>query len=262
MRSRLLLLMFVAMLPLLAQAQSKVTASTSIWPELQFSYGVGESGILFLQSQYRINTDGRYNDLSESGLLSGLERIELVAGYEHTLTEHWRLGAMYRYAIEDYPKTSFIGAFLRHNGNIKSLYFNKQVQYDHVLQEDQDAKGNFRAMAELGKRLPLKDKYITPAISYELMLLSDYKKDENTSADERTVDRTRLRLGLTYELTEQLRITPYFMRQTDYYYVQARFDEDMQVIEEASKRNRIVPIIGLEIKYSLNTTPNTASYTY
>ncbi|MHC2990868.1 hypothetical protein OB13_04445 [Pontibacter sp. HJ8] len=251
--------------PLFSQAQSKVTAPTAIWPELQVSYGLGESGVLFLQNQYRINTDGRYNDLRDSGLLSSFERVQLAVGYEHTFTEHWRAGGLLRYAFEDFPTTSFFSGFLRHTGSIRSLYFNKQVMLDYVRQEQRDAYGRFRLMAELGKRLPLGSRYVTPSVSYELFVNKQFGPEES-DREERTIDRTRLRLLITYELTEKLRISPYFMRQTDYYYVEVapKYDENDVLLEEGytTKRNRISPVFGLELKYTLNTTPHVGSYTY
>ncbi|AKD03193.1 DUF2490 domain-containing protein [Pontibacter korlensis] len=254
------------LLPTLAQAQSKISASTTIWPELQISYGLGEEGLLFLRNSYRINTDSDFNDLKETGPLSSFERVELSLGYEHTLTEHWRGGALLRYAAEDYPKTLFYTLFLRHNGSIKGLYFNKQLLFEYVDQEEQDTFGRFRLSAELGKRLPLGSRFVTPSINYEAMLRSSLGKQYDGRPQERTIDRTRLRLSLNYELTEKLRINPYFMRQTDHYYVLIApvYDEQGKLVEDGytTKRNRITPVVGLELKYSFNRTPNTASFTY
>jgi hypothetical protein len=259
-------LLLLVLLPFLTQAQRKVSAPTAIWPELQLNYGLGESGLLFFRNQYRINTDGRYNDLRESGVLSSFERVELALGYEHILTEHWRGGAVVCYAAEDYPTASFYSLFLRHNGNIRSLYFNKQAMAEYMNVEDQDALGRFRFTAELGKRLPFKGKFITPAISYEALLLSNLGNDEGLTTEERTIDRTRLRVNLAYELIEKLRLTPYFMRQTDYYYVLVSpvYDENEKLVEEGytTKRNRISPVVGLEIKYTFNKASSTASITY
>ncbi|WP_299755632.1 DUF2490 domain-containing protein [uncultured Pontibacter sp.] len=254
------------LLPMLAQAQSKVIAPTTIWPELQVSYQVSDEGLLFLRNGYRINTDSDFNDLKDSGILSSFERVELSFGYEHTLSDHWRGGALLRYAAEDFPKTMFYTLFLRHSGQLKSLYFNKQLLFEYVEQEEQDAIGRFRLSAELGKRLPLGSKFITPSINYEAMIRSNLGKEKDGISEERTIDRTRLRLSLNYELTDKLRINPYFLRQTDYYYVLIPpiYDEQGQLQEDGytTKRNRITPIVGLELKYTFNSTPNTASITY
>ncbi|RDV15179.1 DUF2490 domain-containing protein [Pontibacter diazotrophicus] len=258
--------LLLVLLPLFTLAQDKVTAPAAIWPELQVNYGIGEDGLLFFRNQYRINTDTRYNDLRETGPLSTFERIELALGYEHTFTDHWRGGAMLRYAAEDYPKSAFGALFLRHNGSIKSLFFNKQVMAEYVNQENLDASVRFRLTGELGKQFPLRSKFITPSISYEALLLSGLGKDENMETQERGIDRTRLRINITYELTDKLRLTPYFMRQTNYYYalVSPVYNEEEQLIEEGytTKRNRISPVVGLELKYTINKVANTASITY
>ncbi|WP_347159621.1 DUF2490 domain-containing protein [Pontibacter chitinilyticus] len=259
-------LILALLLPVLAQAQRKFTASTAIWPELQFTYGVNEQGLLFLQNQYRVNTDSRYNDLLGNGAFHSVERVELTVGYEQTFTDHWRGGAMLRYAAEDFPKILFPTLFLRHNGRIGGLYFNKQALFEYVMQEESDRYGRVRLQAELGKRLPLGSKFLTPALRYEAMLLTDLAGDKDIVEEERIIDRTRLRLSLNYELTETLRIAPYFMRQTDYYYVQVppTYSEDGLLLEEgyATKRNRISPVVGLELKYNLHAPSNSASITY
>jgi hypothetical protein len=259
-------LAILILLPLFAQAQSKVTAPSAIWPELQVSTELSEGSLLFFKNGYRINTDDRFNDLRKTGILSNFERIELTVGYEQTLSDHWRGGAIVRYAIEDYPKTQFYTLFMRHNGHIESLYFNKQFTAEYVRQEEQDPFGRFTAMAEVGKRLPLKNKFITPSITFDAMVINDFSKDDKFTTQERTIDRTRLRLNLNYELTEKLRINPYFMRQTDYYYmlVSPVYDEQGKLIKEGytTKRNRISPVFGLELKYAINFTPHTASITY
>ncbi|MCC9137193.1 DUF2490 domain-containing protein [Pontibacter silvestris] len=253
-------------LPMFTQAQSKVTAPMAIWPEIQINKGVGEDGVLFLQNQYRVNTDERYNDLKSRGPLRNFERVQLALGYEQTFSDHWRGGALFRYALEDYPITKFYTLFLRHNGNIGGLYFNKQAMFEYVSPEDQDAYGRYSFMAELGKRLSFKSKFVSPSVRYEAMLLSDFGDGGGSAGEERTVDRTRLRISLNYELNKKLRINPYFMRQTDYYFVliPPRYDENSQLVEKGytTKRNRISPVVGLEVKYSINKRPNTASFTY
>lgn len=249
--------------PLLAQ--SKVRASTAIWPEVQLSYGVGEAGLFFFQNQYRINTDSRFNDFRDRGLLSNFERIQFSLGYEYTFTEHWRGGAMWRYAAEDYPTTNFYSLFLRHSGAIEKLFFNKQLFVDYVHQEEQNATGRYRLMAEIGKRLLVKQLYLTPSFGYEAAVFTKFGK-ESATTEERFIDRTRLRLNLTVEVTKKLRITPYFMRQTDYYYVEIPpvYDDNDVLITKGyrTKRNRISPVTGIEFKYNINKEPSPANFSY
>ncbi|PKV66697.1 DUF2490 domain-containing protein [Pontibacter ramchanderi] len=246
-------------LPLLSTAQSKISAPTAIWPELQLSYGLGENGLLFLQNQYRINTDGRYNGVGN------FERIEFTLGYEHAFTDHWLAGAMFRYAKEDMPSSNFTSAFLRHAGNIKGLYFNKQLTLDYVNQERRDPFARFRLMVELGKRIPVGARFLTPSLSYEMLVVKDFG-DETNELLVRTIDRTRLRVDATYEISDKLRVTPYFLRQTDYYFVEVgpKYDEDGMLVEQGytTKRNRISPVFGLELKYAFNRATSTGSYTY
>jgi hypothetical protein len=256
---KLYLIIVLAALPLLSQAQSKIKAPTAIWPELQVSYGLGENGLLFLQNQYRINTDERYNGVGS------FERVQFALGYEHAFTEHWLAGAIVRYAKEDMPSSRFASAYLRHAGQVKGLIFNKQVLLDYVNQDRRGNFGRFNLSAELGKRLPLGQRFITPMLVYELQVIKELEQEVN-ELQVRTIDRTRLRLEATYELSEKLRITPYFIRQTDYYFVQMppKYDENEELVAPGytTKRNRISPVFGLEVKYTLNRATSTASYTY
>lgn len=262
-----LLFLLITALPIkqAALAQNKVTASAAIWPEFQVSGSVGESGLFFIQNQYRINTDPRFNDFSNGGLLSNFERIQISLGYEHAFSGHWRGGGIWRYAAEDFPSTNFYTLFLRHSGALKSLFFNKQLLVEYVNQEKHDATGRYRLMAELGKRFPVKQLYITPSVSYEAGLFTNFRKETSTS-EERFIDRTRLRLNMTLEVSTKFRITPYFMRQTDYYYVEIPpvYDENNVLIENGyrTKRNRISPVAGIELKYSINKEIPTASFSY
>src|SRR5690606_13555077 len=131
---------------------------------------------------------------------------------------------------------------------------NKQLQFEYVDQEDYDARGRVRLMAELGKRLTVGSKFLTPSVSYEAMVISKLGQKYEGLGEERTIDRTRLRLNLTYELSNKIRVTPYFMRQTDYYFVLIPpvYNDNNVLVEDGytSKRNRISPVFGLELKYT------------
>jgi hypothetical protein len=265
--AHVLLLLLIAFLPTTKQvlAQSKITASTAVWPELQVSFGVGESSLFFFQNQYRINTDSRFNDFKDTGLLSNFERIQVSLGYQYTFTNYWRGGMLWRYAAEDFPSTSFYTLFIRHSGTIKKLFLNKQFLVEYVNQEGQEATGRYRLMAELGKRFPIKNTYLTPSLSYEAAIFTNFRQESSLS-QERFIDRTRLRLNITYEVNPKLRVTPYFMRQTDYYYVEIPpvYDENDMLVENGyrTKRNRISPVIGVELKYTINRELPTASFSY
>lgn len=262
-----LLLLAVATLPVAQPvlAQSKVSASAAVWPELQVGLGVGESSLFFFQNQYRINTDSHFNDLRDSGLLSNFERIQISLGYQYTFTDHWLGGILWRYAAEDFPSTSFYTLFLRHSGALKSLFLNKQLLVEYVNQEEHEAAGRYRLMAELGKRFPVKQFYLTPSLSYEAALFVNFR-EESSTLEERFFDRTRLRLNMTLEVNSKLRITPYFMRQTDYYYVEIPpvYDDNDVLVENGYRthRNRISPVTGIELKYSINKETPTGSFSY
>jgi hypothetical protein len=264
MQFRLLLLFLLY--PLVSFGQSKTKAPLAIWPELQINYALSEDGLLFFSNQYRVNTDTRFNDLKENGLFSNFERVELALGYEQKLSEHWRGGGLVRYAAEDYPKQIFYTIFMRHNGNISSLFFNKQLMLEYVDKKEQETNGRVRFSAELGKRLSIKDKFITPSIEVEALFYSGLGKKDQRLSQERFVDRSRIQFNLTYEVSDKVRVNPYFIRQVDYYYVMVPpvYNDKGVLVENGytTKRNRVSPIIGLELKYTFNHSTQTASITY
>jgi hypothetical protein len=253
-------------LPLSLIAQVKANSSIAVWPEIQVGMGVGEAGILFLRNQYRINSDNRFNDLQSKGPLSGFERVEVSLGYEHEVTDHWRTGGILRYAAEDNVQMIFYSAFLRHNGLIKEFFFNKQIQLDYISQEKVNPSAQSGFKAELGRVYRLGGKNIVPAISYEAFLTSDLKKDKNNISENRFIDRTQLKLNITYEFSDKLRLSPYFNKQTKYYYVLVApvYNNQGQLEQDGftTKLNRVYPMLGLELKYTIKRTVSTASITY
>jgi len=229
------------------------------------TFGAGEHGIFFFQNQYRINTDSRFNDFREKGLLSNFERIQVALGYEHAFSDHWRSGIVWRHAAEDFPSSNFYGLFLRHSGAIKSLYLNKQLLTEYVTREDQQPTVRTYLLAEVGKQFQIRSHRFTPSLSLDAGIFSRFAKEE-TTAEERFIDRTRLRLNVTYEATPSFHITPYFMRQTDRYYVEVPpvYDENDVLVTNGyrTKRNRITPVIGIELKYQIKHTLTPASFAY
>src|SRR5690606_36883712 len=96
-----------------------------------------------------------------------------------------------------------------------------------------------------------------PHLSYELFFYNKFQEKVNAEAMARTVDRTRLRIAASHQVSKQFWLTPFFIKQTEYYNAlttyTGEFDaEGNQIVkEQGGKRNRIEPIFGLEFRLLL-----------
>ena len=88
-------------------------------------------------------------------------------------------------------------------------------------------------------------------------MYNNFQEKVNAEALARKVDRTRLRLAASYQVSKFFWLTPFFIKQTEYYNVlttyTGEFDSNGNQIvkEEGGKRNRIEPIFGLEFRVLL-----------
>jgi hypothetical protein len=253
----LLALTFVMLLTGLGQAQTKkVNQDLYLWANLQADYYLPNQSFFFFRNQWRHNTDSDFAGINESGMLSNFYQVYLLAGYDHKFTDHWRASFFGRYTFTQSNDNKIFQAALRHNGKIGQVDFLKRIAYDYIKPEFGDSRGRFRPAVALEKNFKLGSHILRPSLSYELFFYQDFK-DADSEIETRTVDRTRLRIAASFEATKYLWLTPFFMKQTEYYNVLSTFtgeidgDGNPVVKEQGGKRNRVEPIIGLDIRFIL-----------
>jgi hypothetical protein len=248
---------FLLLITGFVQAQTKkMHQDPLIWTNLQADYYLPNQSFFFFRNQWRHNTDSDFGGIKESGILNKFYEVYVLAGYDHKFTDHWRASLFGRYTFTPGNDNKIFQAALRHNGKIGKVDFLKRVAYDYIIPEIGDSRGRFRPAVALEKNFKLGNHILRPSLSYELFFYQDFK-DDNADLETRKVDRTRLRIAASFEAMPWLWLTPYFMKQTEYYNVittyTGEFDQDGNPVvkEQGGKRNRIEPIIALDIRFIL-----------
>ncbi|MFC5269075.1 DUF2490 domain-containing protein [Adhaeribacter terreus] len=245
-----------------AQAQ-KTHSEPMIWGDLQADYFLPNQSFFFFKTELRHNTNsyGLIEDIN-------LYQVYFQLGYDQKLSDHWRAGGSARYTLDRRNNNQVYQAALQHNGKIGKTDFIKRISYDLMRFAESDGMGRLRPMVALERNFNfiLGGRALRPHLSYELFFYNDFQS-EDLQTETRTVDRTRLRAALSFQATERLWLTPFFIRQTEYYNVLPTYinevdaagnlvldgDGNPVVVEKdpGGKRNRIEPILGLEIRWLL-----------
>ena len=258
MKKKLLLLTALCLLLLLetfAQAK-KISTDQQLWADFQVDYFLENQSFFFFQNQYRHNTDSDISGIREDGALSNLSQIFFLVGYNQRLTEHWRGSFSARYTVNGFNDNQIYQAALQHNGKIGETDFIKRIAYDLMIFELGEGLGRTRPMAGLERNFLIgsHNRILRPHLSYELFLYNNFQEQVNPDALSRTIDRTRLRLALSYQVNKNFWLTPFFTKQTEYYnalttYTGERDADGNDIVKEpGGKRNRIEPIFGLELR--------------
>ncbi|HSI90446.1 MAG TPA: hypothetical protein VK927_04980 [Adhaeribacter sp.] len=257
-----------------AHAQlKKIHSDPLIWTDLQADYFLPDQSYFFFRNQWRHNTNNDFAGLKESGPLHQFYEMYALVGYDHRFTERWSARVFARYTFRPVNNNVFFQGALRHTGHIGSVDFIKQLAFDYIKPQLEDSRGRIRPFAALEKNFRFGNHTMRPQLSYELFFNNDFK-DEQSGGLTRTVDRTRLRVAASYKATPYLWITPYFMKQTDYFNVLSTFtelkdannnpvlDDDgnpVLVENKGGKRNRIDPVFGLDLRFIIHAGRQTDS---
>jgi hypothetical protein len=236
-----LLLFFLTLIPTLLFGQGKIHRDAMVWPELQADYVMHSQSYFFFRNQYRLHTSSDFDRL---------ERMQFQLGYEHMFNENWSGGLSERLAFEDDRKLFFSEVFLRQRGHIGSVRFTKWADFEYIINSGADATSRFRFRADLDRRFEVSESLgIRPRLSYELLFLSGLTGEN--PANQRRVDRTRLRLDTSFEIADHVIITPYFTKQTNYIETLPQYDQNGEIKIQGGNQNVILPIIGLELRVML-----------
>jgi hypothetical protein len=230
-------------------AQHRVSREPALWPELQLDYVFKTTSFLYFRNHYRHVMDNDFNHLRETNILQYLERIQFRLGYEHVFNPNWSAGISEAYAIERTRNILFNEVYARHTWAIGKFRLTERATFEHIMRWPKNDNGRFRFRADLDRPYKIGATTLRPRASYELFFNIDYTPDP--AAENRGVDRTRLRLDCQVVLSDHVAITPYFIRQSDYFLVEPAFDEDNNIIRDGGRQNHITPIWGLEARFSV-----------
>jgi hypothetical protein len=193
--------------------------------------------------------DNDFNQLREKGALQYLERLQFRLGYEHVFNPKWSAGLSESYALERTRNILFNEVFARHTGAIGKFRFSERASFEHLMRWPKNDNGRFRLRADLDRSFNTGQLTLRPRASYELFYNLSYHPDP--ALETRWVDRSRLRLDCLISFSDQVALTPYFIRQTDYFIVEPSFDENNNITRAGGKQNHITPVWGLELRFSL-----------
>jgi hypothetical protein len=231
-------------------AQQKNIQAADIWPELQAEYVFKSTSFLYFRNQYRFNTSPDFKGMGQHFPGDQLRRFQVRAGYEHVLTNQWGIGGSQMFGIEPTRKLLFTDVYVRHVNSFAEVQFTKRLMVDFLYYSNSSTQvGRLRPRLDLDKALKVNSWTFRPRVGYELFMNTDFRPETHTSP--RRVDRTRLRLELGLQFSPHLTIAPYFTKQTDYTKTEDVIDEHTGMIVKGSKRNLILPIWGLDVRYIL-----------
>jgi hypothetical protein len=232
-------------------AQRKVSREAAVWPEFQLDYVFKSTSFLLLRNNYRHVLDNDFNYLRDNGALQYLSYLQFRLGYEHVFNSKWGGGINESYAIERTRNMLFHEVFVRHTSMIGKFRLLKRCSVEHLMRWPKNDNGRFRFRADLDRTFKVGQKTLRPRVASELFFNVDYYPEANAGAETRLVDRSRIRLECQTAINHHFTLSPYFMRQTDYFIVEPAFDEHNQTIRPGGKQNHITPIWGVELRFAL-----------
>ena len=182
----------------------------------------------------------------------------LWVGYEHAFTDHWYAGASGKANfVKDGTKSngSFFNRFnIAHRGHIGKLFFYKEVAFEYLSYDTKtyrQEEGRFSPSIGLGRQLKIKGKPLYIGVNYRLFFNFDLKNDKQSIYDKRKIDRTKLKAEVSYGFLPHWYIGVYYLRDTEYYYALATYDEFNNVKTPDYKMNRITEGVGFTLTYLL-----------
>lgn len=242
-----------------AMAQKRVYRSPALWPELQLDYVLPSGSMWFFRNHYRHVVDQDFNYLRQTGPLQYLERVQFRLGYDHSLNAHWRIGFSESYAVERNRKILFNEVFARYAQAVGPVQLSQRLSLEYLVRWPKNNNGRLRLRTGLDHTFQLGKSQFKPRVSYELFYVLSYHPRTEGEAPTRWVDRSRLRLEGQLVLNPHLAFTPYFLCQTDYFFVEAAFDGNNQVLRPGGRQNHLTPVWGLELRYTLHKKKDSAS---
>ncbi|MDW7691783.1 hypothetical protein R9C00_16440 [Flammeovirgaceae bacterium SG7u.111] len=173
---------------------------------------------------------------------------EALLGYEYQFKGRWSAGFLQRLYRNSRFDTHASQLFLRHGGHIGSLFFDKRLSYEYRYSE-QNAEGNpLSLFVSLGKSFQVKGLVFFTALSYELSQFTALE----SSADQRRINKTRLRYDLVWVSNNGFQAGLYARKETRYFFAQEQYDEEGNLIKSYRKLNLISPQFGVSLRYIFN----------
>jgi hypothetical protein len=230
--------------------------SNSRWLTLRYDHYLKSGSFFYFENNNRFNQEPV---LGKTFPFNSIYRLYLLGGYEHKASEKWYMGASGKYVVNPFENNFFTRANISHRGDFRKMKFIKEVAFEHISRPKSDNphiiiqnEGRFSFSSSLVKEIKIKERPLFIILAYRAYMLFDFNNDDNSAYDTRLVDKTRLRLEVSYKFTDRMLVSLFAIRDTDYSYRQSSFDQFQNMIVEEARVNRITPVLGLGFNFVMN----------
>lgn len=236
--------------PAMAQS-SRLKNELELWPELQAEYALEGDTYAWLGISSPLTT----------GASPNLQYLGVRGGYEHFWNLRWSGGGLLQFSTSSNYHSSGDGQdlsvdvrpelYIRHWNTLGSFNFRQRfgVEYD-IRAGDAKSRALTSLRFDLDRLVPVGHVVLRPRLAYEGRAFLRLQRDAD-EPKERVIDYTALRAEVGVRLSDHIDFTPWFARQTAYIFRLASLDAKGNVIIPAGRRNSIIPVLGLDVRYTL-----------
>ncbi|MFT5616967.1 MAG: hypothetical protein ACI85I_000183 [Arenicella sp.] len=237
----------------LSQPTEKLKIDDELWLESAVEYYLQDSSYFYASASFQ-RGDSRFGSINNSPFGGR----DLLIGYEKFIRVKWQVGAsINREFVVKGRRTDFFTGYLKHNGRISSLIFLKELGVSFLQEREFPIYNNgnntfFNLSAYLGKRYEIGKLKIQTGLSYKAVFWYEH------SGEPRTVDQTFLRFQQDLKVHENVIISLFASRNTDYFHAleaSARFDSHGNEIappQPFRKLNLRTAVYGFRVRLLLN----------
>ena len=219
---------------------------TSLRSEVLFEKGSS------LYGEFSYISPKAYSSLNET------YRSYLWLGYEQALSSKWYGGISGRMNfVEAGPGSFFTRVNLSHRGYIGKFFFYKEfLTFEHLYYASsgsykRKAEGRYAPSIGIGRAFDIGGRALYIGVNYRLFVNFDFQNDNSSIYDKRKIDRTKLRFDVTYQFLPHWCAGVYYLRDTEYYFTLAQYNQYNQVVVPNYKLNQITQGLGITLSYLL-----------
>ena len=258
---------------------SKKYRDPELWHSLKADYFLKNGSLIYFESNYRSNVNPIFNNLGDRFPANNFFRIHNLLGFEYKVSPHWYPGISGKFVNRSNPNEYifYTNPYLYHKGFFKGIEFIKEGAFELLSFQKSNDLARLSARVILAKEINLTKKAVPHLLrevsegeiprsrseqalknSHNLKFLFSYRlfqifvinDPDNVPYDRRRFDKTRLRFDIEYILNDKFSIDVFAMRETDYFFRLATYDENGNLITKPGNLNLITPTFGLELKYT------------
>ncbi|GAB4340375.1 MAG: hypothetical protein OHK0038_19850 [Flammeovirgaceae bacterium] len=171
-------------------------------------------------------------------------------GYRHNFNTYWQGGVSLRNSIRNTTQINNFQVEVAHLGAIKSISFVKRLSLEVIDLSDNQMQNmaRYSIYVQLARTFGTSKVKWQPMFSIQAFKKYEFDKDIRTLGEQRFIDLTRLQVSLNVLIDKNLTLSFFGIRQTEYYFAQATYDEEGNEKKPFRKLNLITPTWGMSVK--------------